>query len=457
MARENFHKRSNGEAGEDGAGRLEPAGRRPQVVIVGAGFGGLAAAKELAGAPVEVTLVDRNNFHTFQPLLYQVATAGLASADVAYAVRGIVGRQANLEFRQATVIGADLDRRVLHVQGEEHEVDDLPFDHLVVAAGAVVHTFNIPGVDHHGFPLYNLEDAATLRNHVLERFEAADARPELVEHGALTFVVVGGGPTGVEVAGALAELIDRVLRRDHKRLAVDRARVVLVEMQDDLLGAFSPPSRDHARRTLVDRGVEVRAGARVSRVRADSVTFDDGETLPAHTLVWAAGVTANPVAAALGLPTGRGGRVVVDADLQVSGHPGVWAVGDVAAIAAGDRVLPQLAPVAMQSGRHAARQIRRLVTDPGAGTEAFRYRDKGTMATIGRSRAVAELPGGIRLRGTPAWLAWLGLHLVFLAGFRNRISVFVNWAWNWLTWDRGPRLVFRGARPLRRIRERDRP
>lgn len=421
---------------------------RPHVVIIGAGFGGLAAAKELADSPVDVTLVDRNNFHTFQPLLYQVATSGLASADVAYPVRAIVARQANLGFRQATVIGGDLDGRRLHLRGDDHEVGDLMYDHLVLAAGATTNTFGIPGVDHHGFPLYNLDDAVRLRNRVLERFEASDAEPGLVDEGSLTFVVVGGGPTGVEVAGALVELFHQVLTHDFDQLAVSRARVVLVEMGDELLAPFSDRSRRHARETLEEQGVEVRTGAQVACVRATSVELTGGEVLAAHTLVWAAGVQANPVAAALGLPVERTGRVSVGPDLAVAGHPGVWAIGDVAAIAGGSSghgaVLPQLAPVALQSGRHAARQITRLVT--GGTTKRFRYRNKGTMATIGRSRAVAELPFGITLTGFPAWLAWLGLHLVFLAGFRNRISVFVNWAWNWLTWDRGPRLIFRSRR-----------
>lgn len=416
------------------------------MVVVGGGFGGLAAARELAGAPVDVTIVDRNNFHTFLPLLYQVATSGLASADVAMPIRGIVRRQGNLHFRQATVVGADLERRRLQLEHELHRVDDIEYDHLIVAAGATTNTFGIPGVEEHGLPLYDLDDAVRLRNHLLERFEAVDADPSAIDDGALTFVVVGGGPTGVEVAGALVELIDKVLRRDFRHLDLSAARVVLLEMRDELLTPFSPASRRHARETLETRGVEVRTGTQVAAVHATRVELGDGTTIPSHTLIWAAGVRANPLATAIGLPTDRAGRVPVEPDLSVPGHLDVWVVGDAAAITdttpgRDGTVLAQLAPVAMQSGRHAARQVvRRLDGKP---TEPFRYRDKGTMATIGRSRAVAELPLGIRLRGFPAWLAWLGLHLVFLAGFRNRIAVFANWAWNWFTWDRGPRLIFR--------------
>jgi len=252
------------------------------------------------------------------------------------------------------------------------------------------------------------------------------------------------------VAGALTELFQVVLRKDFRHLDVGRARVVLVEMQDHLLAPFGRASREHARQALEERGVEVRTGAQVARVRATRVTLADGEEIAAHTLVWAAGVKANPIGAALGLRTGRAGRIEVGPDLAVPDYPGVWAVGDVAAIVdahgAPDALLPQLAPVAIQSGRHVARQICCLAAGRPVPRAPFRYRDKGTMATIGRSRAVAELPFGIRLRGFPAWLSWLGLHLVMLAGFRNRISVFANWAWNWLTYDRGPRLIFR-SRP----------
>ena len=413
---------------------------RTKVVVVGAGFGGLAAAQALKDAPVDVTLVDRNNFHTFQPLLYQVATSGLNPADVAYPVRGIFQRQRNLRFRRAAVTSVDWAAGEVGLDGG----GALPFDQLVVSAGATVNDFGTPGVAEHGFPLYVLPDAVRLRNHILGRFEAADADPTVVDDGGLTFVVVGGGPTGVEVAGALSELIDKVLRRDFQGSQVDvrRAHVVLVEMVDDLLPPFHPASRRHARTTLARKGVEIRTGTSVAEVTANRVVLGDGEEIPTHTLVWAAGVKANPVAAALGVPTGPGGRVTVGDDLRLPGHPEAFAIGDIAAIDDGSgRLLPGVAQVAMQSGRHVARLIERGVVGEGDATEPFRYHDKGSMATIGRRSAVTELPRGLRLTGTVAWVAWLGLHLVYLMGFRNRVSVFVNWAWNYLTWDRGARLI----------------
>jgi NADH dehydrogenase len=410
----------------------------PKVVVIGAGFAGIDVARHLRSAPVEVTLVDRNNFHTFQPLLYQVATAGLNAADVAHAVRGLFHGQRNLRFRQGTVTGVDWDARRVMVEGQP----DLPFDHLVVAGGATVTHFGTPGAAEHGFPLYTLEDAVRLRNHVLERFEAADTDPTELDRGGLTFVVVGGGPTGVETAGALAELFAMVFRKDYPSLDVSHARVVLVEMQGDLLTPFSDPSRRHALETLQARGVEVRLGARIASVSPTEVTLADGEVLACQTLVWAAGVQANPLADVLDVAQERGGRIAVGPDLSIPGRPGGWAIGDIAA--ARDRrgeILPQLAPVAMQAGRHVARQIARQLD--GQPSLPFRYRNKGTMATIGRRAAVAELPGRIKLRGGLAWLAWLGLHLVFLVGKRNRLSVLLNWGWNYLTWDRGPRIILR--------------
>ena len=423
----------------------------PKVVVVGAGFGGIELAHGLAGQPVEVTLVDRHNFHTFQPLLYQVATAGLNAADVALVVRGLFHHQRNMRFRQATVTGVDWHAKAVHLDGQP----DLPFDHLVLAGGATVTHFGTPGAAEHGFPLYTLDDAVVLRNHIVERFEAADRDPTELDRGGLTFVVVGGGPTGVETAGALTELFAMVFRKDYPSLDVSRARILLVEMQDHLLAPFSEPSRRHALDTLRTRGVEVRLATRVASVTPEAVTFGDGEVLPCRTLVWAAGVQAEPLASAIGVAQDRGGRIQVAADLAIPGHEGAWAIGDIAAArSATGELLPQLAPVAMQAGRHVARQIVRRAE--GKPAQPFRYRDKGTMATIGRRAAVAELPGRIRLRGGLAWVAWLGLHLVFLVGKRNRLSVLLSWSWNYLTWDRGPRLILRPQGDAGRVRGHDR-
>jgi NADH dehydrogenase len=411
-------------------------GVRPHVVIVGAGFGGLAVARGLDKLPVEVTLIDRQNFTTFQPLLYQVATAGLNDADVAHPVRGLFHRQRNLHVRKGDVVDVDWDRRRLLLADER----TVPFDHLVLALGAVATWYGVPGAEEHATPLYTLDDAVRVRNHVISRFEAADADPEIIDDGELNFVVVGGGPTGVETAGALAELFSVVFRRDYPSLPVGRARVVLVEALDVLLAPFSPASQRAALDTLRARQVEVRLDETVAEVTADDVRFASGEVLPTRTVVWAAGIRANPLAEKLGLPTTTAGRVKVEPDLSVPGFDRVWAIGDAAA--ALDRTggaLPQLAPVAMQGGTHVARQIARtLEVKP---TQPFRFHDKGTMATIGRRSAVAELPGGIHLRGTVAWFAWLGLHLLYLAGVRNRLSVLLNWFWGYVTWDRGPRII----------------
>jgi NADH:ubiquinone reductase (H+-translocating) len=413
-------------------------------VIVGAGFGGLAVARSLDRHPVEVTLIDRNNFTTFQPLLYQVATAGLNAADVAHPIRGLFHRQRNLRVLMGELTGVDWERR--QVLLEQHQ--PVPFDHLVLAVGAVTTWFGVPGAAEHAVPLYTLEDAAEVRNHVVSRFEAADADPSLVDRGELNFVVVGGGPTGVEMAGALAELFAVVFKRDYPNLGVGRARVVLVETLDRLLAPFHPASQRAALDALRARRVEVRLEETVDEVTPDHVRFTSGEVLPARTVIWAAGVRANPVARTMGLPTTASGRVEVAADLSVPAHDGVWAVGDVAAPRAkrgSGGVLPQLAPVAMQSGAHVARQIGRLAE--GKPTQPFRFHDKGTMATIGRRAAIAELPGHVRLHGTLAWLAWLGLHILYLAGVRNRASVLLNWAWGYFTWDRGPRIIMRRDAP----------
>ncbi len=408
----------------------------PHVVIVGAGFGGITAAKALARAPVDVTIVDQHNFHTFSPLLYQVATAGLAPEDIAPSTRGIVQRDLNVETRMATVRGVDLDRREVLV---DHG-PPIPYDYLVLAAGAVSSDFGVPGVMEHALPLKTLADATRIRSTVLRRFEEANSDPTRADDGTLTFVVAGGGPTGVELSGALAELFAKVLAKDFKNLDVRRAQVILVEMTGHLLGGFSPPSQTEAKIELELRGVDVRLGVSIASVGSGSVHLDDGTVIPARTVIWAAGVKANPLAHALGLAQVPRGEVVVGEDLAVSGHPEVFVIGDLAAVRRDDGApYPQLAPVAMQQGRYVAHAITARVR--GKRVKKFRYVDKGTMATIGRRSAVAELPLGIRFHGTLGWLSWLGLHLVFLIGFRNRVVVLVNWAWNYVKWDRGNRVI----------------
>jgi NADH dehydrogenase len=414
-----------------------------QVVVIGAGFGGLAAVKGLRDAPVHVTLVDANNFHTFQPLLYQVATAGLDVDDVAYPVRGIFRRQRNVTIRMARVTGIELDDRIVHVDRGL----PLPYDYLVVAAGAVSNDYGVPGVAKHCFGLKSVDDAVRLRNAILDRFEKVAAGPEPAQVGELDVVICGGGPTGVELAGAMRELFTKVISRDFPRGEVRKARVVLIEATDQLLGTFSDLSSDRALRTLRRRGVEVLVGTGVARVEGDGVHLTDGRVVPSRTVVWAAGVRASPLAGSLDVALGRGGRLVVDEDLSVPGRPEVFAIGDIAAAQGSDGApLPQVAQPAIQGGRHAARQIRRRLQ--GLPGEPFRYHDKGSMATIGRNEAVTELPNGIRLWGWPGWVSWLGLHLVELMGFRNRLNVFVNWAWNYVTYDRGARLLAEADREL---------
>lgn len=413
---------------------------RSRVVIVGAGFGGLRAAKSLAAAPVDVLVVDRHNFHTFQPLLYQVATAALGADDIAHSARAILRRQRNARFRMGAVTGIDLDRRQVTVD----QGPPIDYDWLVVATGATTDTYGVPGVVEHAYLLKTLSQALALRNHVLGQFEAATAAPATAEPGALTFVVVGGGPTGVEMAGSLAELVGRVLAREHPGSVVRSARVVLVERADRLLGGFSEASGDYARTHLGSLGVDVRFSAVVEEVTAEGVLLAGGELIATSTPIWVAGVRAATVAGGLGLPTGRGGRLEVNDDLTLAGHPEVIVIGDVANITADGQVLPQVAPVAMQSGYHAGEVV--LSGLRGEAAPVFRYHDKGSMATIGRNAAVAELPFGIRLKGFPAWVAWLSLHLFYVAGIRNRVNVLVNWAWSYLTHDRGARLVVTASR-----------
>ena len=407
----------------------------PHVAIVGAGFGGLGVAEELAHVPVEVTLIDRHNYHTFQPLLYQVATSLLNAEDVGAPVRSMFRHQENLTFRMATVTGVD-------IAGHKIKLEDgslINYDYLVLAGGTIVNYFNTPGAVEHAFPLYTLMNAVTLRNRILERFEAADRDPSMIEDGALNFVIVGAGPTGVETAGALSDLFYNLLPDDYHQLATDNARVIIVEMGKEVLAPFKDNLRKYAKEELEERRVEVRLGEAVAEVGPTFVRLKSGEEIKAHTLIWAAGVKANPLADILGLPQGRGGRVKLNPDLSVPEHPEIFIVGDMGEVESDGKILPQLGSVAMQSGEHVARQIsRRLAGEPA---QAFRYWDKGFMATIGRGSAVVEFPNKRTLDGPLAYFAWLGVHLALLSGMRNRIETLWNWGWSALTHDRAARII----------------
>lgn len=411
---------------------------RPLVVIVGAGHGGLEAARALRKMPVDVLLVDRRNYHKFQPLLYQVATAGLMVGNITQPVRHIFHGQTNVEFRLARVEGVDFEDRRLDVSSGP----PIWYDYLILAAGASTAYFGVEGAREHAFPLKNIADALELRGHILSQFEQADCNPGLIEEGLLEFVIVGGGPTGVETAGALAELFEHVLRKDYPALDVDRVRITLVEMMDDVLPGYDGRLREYARKQLQARGVDVRLETAVERITPTEVRLKGGEVLPTRTLIWAAGVKANPLADVLGVGQARAGRVEVDERLQLAEHPEVFVVGDMAAVRNDDgAIYPQLAPVAIQQGIHAARNVALMIE--GRDAQPFRYRDKGMMATIGRNSAVVQFPGGRVMRGRLAWFAWAFVHVVQLIGFRNQLGVLSTWAYNYFTWDRGPRLIIR--------------
>ncbi len=401
-------------------------------------------ASELARAAVSVTLVDKHHFNTFQPLLYQVATAGLNPGDIAYPVRAYVRHHPATDFRRGMVCGVDFDARLVRFE----DGGTLGYDYLVLAAGAATNHFGIPGAVEHSRAIYTMEDALAVRAQIFDQLEqaaaaalaggdpAGDANPAR----GLTVVVVGGGPTGIEMSGTLAELFSMELGTAYPDLAPRQARVVLVEQGDRLLGAFHPRLGSYASKVLRRLGVEVRLSEAVASIDPDKVTLASGEAISCGLVVWAAGVGSGTLASTLPLEQVRGGRIAVGADLRVAGQANVFAIGDMAGVAGHDgSLLPQLAQPAIQQGRHSGIQIRRLVE--GMPTEDFRYHDKGTMATIGRRAAVAQLPGRIRLRGTPAWLAWLALHLVTLVGFRNRVSVLLNWAWRYMSWSRGTRVI----------------
>jgi NADH dehydrogenase len=383
-----------------------------------------------------VLLIDRNNYHLFTPLLYQVASALLDPGEVARPVRALIRPLANAEFRQASVTGADLDGRILKT-----DRGPIPYDYLVLATGSQSDYFGNESLAQHAYGLKDLDEGLALRNRVLSQFEAsrwvADAEKRRM---MLTFAVVGAGPTGVEMAGALSELIRLVLRKDYRDLDLGEVRVLLIEAAGAPLGTFVPELRQAARRSLEKKHVEVMLGAKVESVTADSIRLAGGEQIAAGTIVWTAGVRASEVGAAIGALLGRQARVKVEPTLQLAGHPVVFVIGDLAGAVDRDAQLPMLIPVAMQEGKHVAATIAELVENGGA--SAFRYRDPGIMATIGRNSAVAEL-GAVHLSGFPGWLMWLAVHLVNVISFRSRILVLVNWAWDYLFYDRPIRLIVR--------------
>jgi len=416
------------------------ARRVPHVVIVGGGFAGLAAARTLRGAEVEISLVDQHNHHVFQPLLYQVATAGLSSADIASPLRHILRRQANVTVLLAEARGVDLRRRQLLLKGGE-----LPYDFLVLAAGATHSYFGHDEWSAVAPGLKTLADAVDIRRRVLLAFEEAERETEEARRDEwLTFVVIGAGPTGVEMAGTLAEIARHTLKGEFRRIDPARARVILIEGTPRVLPPYSPDLSERARRSLESLGVTVRTGAMVTGVDGGGVQLG-AERIAARTVVWAAGVAASPLGRSLGLPVDRAGRVKVEPDLTVPGHKDVFVAGDLAFLEQDGRPVPGVAPAAMQMGRHAALNIVRAIE--GQPHAAFRYRDKGSLATIGRRAGVAQI-GRLKLWGGPAWLAWLLIHIFFLIGFRNRLVVMFDWALAYMTYQRHARLLLSPPTPL---------
>jgi NADH dehydrogenase len=407
--------------------------QKPRVVIIGAGFGGLNAALALRKAPVRLIVIDRQNHHLFQPLLYQVATAGLNPSDIASPIRRILRNQRNAEVLLAEATAIDVEgKRVVLADGE------IPYDHLVVATGATHSYFGHNDWEPYAPGLKSIEDALEIRRRVLSAFEAAEREPDPGRHNAwLTFVIVGAGPTGVELAGALSEIARHALARDFRHINPAEARVILLEGTGRVLPAYTEGLSEAARRQLVELGVEVQTGKTVTGIDSEGVEVGP-DRIAARTVLWAAGVAASPLARSLGVPLDPAGRVQVEPDLSIPGHPEVVVIGDLASLTQDGKLVPGVAPAAIQQGQHAARNIMRSLR--GQPRRPFRYVDKGSLATIGRAAAVADL-NVIKLSGWVAWMAWLCIHIFFLIGFRNRFIVLFEWAWSYVTYDRGARLI----------------
>jgi NADH dehydrogenase len=397
---------------------------RPRVLILGGGFAGVGAAQKLKKAGAEVVLVDRHDYHTFQPLLYQFATGLIEQTAVGHSLRDLLSRHDNTVIHKASVSKIDLDAREVSFE----EIAPISYDYLVLGIGAEVNYFGTAGAPRNAFPMYTLSHALRLKNHILERWEAADRDPSLIEDGALNIVVVGGGPTGVETAGAVAELYRGNFAKDYPEVENEDARVILVEAGPELFGMFKPKLRSYAEKALTKRDVEVLTGKLVASVEPTRVTLKSGEKLKAHTLVWGAGLQGNALVQSLGIELERGNRIAVGPDLALPGHPEVYVVGDVAAItdAKTEQVLPQLGSVALQSGEHAGKVISARLA--GKEPEPFKYKDKGTMATIGRGAAVVQMLGGRTMTGLKAQAAWGTVHLALLPTNEDRAKAVVSWA-----------------------------
>jgi NADH:ubiquinone reductase (H+-translocating) len=413
--------------------------RRPRVVILGGGFAGIGAAQKLKEADGDVVLVDKHDYHTFQPLLYQLATGLLETSAVGHSLRDLVRDLDNAVIHKETVTAVDLGARQVRFK----ELEPLTYDYLVLGLGAEVNFFGTEGAAEHAFPMYTLPDAVRLKEHVLGKWEAADKKPALVDDGILNVVVVGGGPTGVETAGALAELYRAEFARDYPNLPQDGARIILVEAGPEVFTMFKPDIRAYTEKALQKRTVELITGDAVDSVSRTRIRLKSGTTLNAHTLVWGAGLQGNELVRSLGLDLQRGNRIGVGPELSLADRPEVYAVGDIAAItdAKTSQVLPQLGSVALQSGEHAGETIARRIA--GKKTRPFRYRDKGTMATIGRGAAVVQMLGGRTMKGRTAQVAWGTVHLALLPTNEDRAKAVVNWAGAALTHERAGRITVR--------------
>jgi NADH:ubiquinone reductase (H+-translocating) len=408
----------------------------PRVVIVGGGFGGLEAAKKLACRNIHLTVIDRTNYHLFQPLLYQVATAALSPADIAAPIRAILRKCKNVEVMLAEVQSVDVDTRVVHA-GDIN----IAYDYLILATGARHSYFGHPEWERLAPGLKSLEDAVEIRRRILMAFEYAEKISDpAARAAAMTFVIIGGGPTGVEMAGAIAEIARHTLARDFRHIDPSSARVVLIEAEPQVLAAFPEDLRASAMKQLQALSVEIRTGVRATDLTEEGLRVGD-EFIPCRVKIWAAGNDASFVGESLGVPIDQAGRVIVQDDLTIPGHREVQVIGDLANLTGKDgKPLPGVSPVAMQQGRHAARNILAMIE--GRKPQRFWYFDKGSMATIGRHKAVADLHM-LHLSGLPAWVAWLFIHILFLVGFRNRIVVLVQWAWAYFTFNKGARLITR--------------